>query len=462
MATYEQAMQALRAADAAGNTEDAKRLAQIASGLKQKQTVPPVQPPEAPPVDFSASEMVKNIPGSAMQLGKDIYQTVRHPIDTAKGMQSLGQGLIEKALPTNINGQEFGPTQNEEMVNEVGKYFKGRYGGMDEIKTTLQNDPVGMGFDVGGVASGGVAVGAKGLNLAAKVIPKKLPGKMLSDALRMRPGVVPSTKQRIIKTMLDEGVQPTEKGIEKASQIINTINSKIDDLVKNAPEGTTFPRDTVLKYIDEVQGELTGKVAKGGKNQQIIEKMVDDFKAHMDTLKTGDHFTPEELQNFKKNIYKEINWKSLDDSLPENQTLLAEAKAAREGIETIDQNIKPLNRREGDLIEAMKELPSLTNKMENYRTIGMDMGLKTLGGAAIDASTGLGGVGTAAGVVSGIYGHPRVKSRLAFLLNELKKTAPGSQKLFNKAMIPTLAAALLAEERSKDDQIPLRSAQNDY
>ena len=40
MATYEQVIEALRAADAAGNVEDAQRLAQIAQSLSTQQKAP--------------------------------------------------------------------------------------------------------------------------------------------------------------------------------------------------------------------------------------------------------------------------------------------------------------------------------------------------------------------------------------------------------------------------------------
>lgn len=47
MATYEQVLQALRNADASGNVEDAKRLAQIARDMKAKETAPKVEAPKA-------------------------------------------------------------------------------------------------------------------------------------------------------------------------------------------------------------------------------------------------------------------------------------------------------------------------------------------------------------------------------------------------------------------------------
>jgi len=65
------------------------------------------QPQEASQEGFSIAETVSNIPSSAVQFGKDIIEPILSPVETAKSLQSLGQGLVEKALPSEIHGFDF-------------------------------------------------------------------------------------------------------------------------------------------------------------------------------------------------------------------------------------------------------------------------------------------------------------------------------------------------------------------
>jgi hypothetical protein len=75
MPTYEEVMQALRNADAAGDVEAATRLAQIASQMQQQ------KPLSAGDVAVGA---VRNFPESAMNLVSDLATAVTSPIQTAK------------------------------------------------------------------------------------------------------------------------------------------------------------------------------------------------------------------------------------------------------------------------------------------------------------------------------------------------------------------------------------------
>ena len=102
--------------------------------LDAPQPAPAVEPEED---GFSITETISNIPSSALQLGKDIIEPILSPIETAKNLQTLGQGLVEKALvPSTIGGVDFGETQNEEVVDAVGQFINERYGSVDAFKAT--------------------------------------------------------------------------------------------------------------------------------------------------------------------------------------------------------------------------------------------------------------------------------------------------------------------------------------
>lgn len=98
-------------------------------------------------------QAVQNLPSSTYKLGKDIINTIIHPVTTAKSIYELGKGVVMLAIP--------GEQPSEDTARAVGKYFADRYGGLDNIKTTFANDPAGFLADVSVLFSGGGALATK-------------------------------------------------------------------------------------------------------------------------------------------------------------------------------------------------------------------------------------------------------------------------------------------------------------
>src|SRR3989337_2625603 len=93
---------------------------------------------------------ISNIPESAINYGKNIYQAVRHPVETGKAVGGLALGTIEQAIP--------GEQESEVYFDAMGKMLKDRYGSIANLKTTIANDPVGFISDLSTVFTGGGAV----------------------------------------------------------------------------------------------------------------------------------------------------------------------------------------------------------------------------------------------------------------------------------------------------------------
>lgn len=134
-------------------------------------TAKPVQggfnPATAKPIDqsFDAMQMVKNIPSSAGTFGKNIASAVMHPIDTAKGLVRTAAGGIGAAADKIVPGSStaYGSVvtpEDTQAWNNFKDFFKKRYGGIEETKQTIQNDPVGFASDA--AAALGMAGGAIG------------------------------------------------------------------------------------------------------------------------------------------------------------------------------------------------------------------------------------------------------------------------------------------------------------
>lgn len=129
---------------------------EIASKLPKK------SPEESRPWSDVAISAVEHIPSSAWEAGKNIVQPILHPIDTATSIKNIGQGVLEKTGA--MSGDE-----HVKYADAVGEFIKDRYGGMENFKKTLSEDPVGVLMDASMVLTGGGAIAARAPGIAGKV-----------------------------------------------------------------------------------------------------------------------------------------------------------------------------------------------------------------------------------------------------------------------------------------------------
>ena len=124
MATYDQVIEALRNADAQGNVEDARALAQIANSMKQ-QTSAQAPAPQTPPPPTSAQTMyrnVRNVVAPTVEMlgaaGGGLLGTPLGPMGMVGGA-GLGYGIAKEAL--NLGDVYFGgqqPRQGAQVFTE--------------------------------------------------------------------------------------------------------------------------------------------------------------------------------------------------------------------------------------------------------------------------------------------------------------------------------------------------------
>ena len=140
----------------------------------------PAQPQQASvaPQGLGASlaTAASNIPGSALQFAQDITAPIHSPVQTAKGLGSMAAGVYER-MGRGAKGLALGPEEsqklepgaNEASLDALFDFVKERYGGWENIKRTLTEDPVGALGDVAGLAMGGGGLAAKAAGTAGKI-----------------------------------------------------------------------------------------------------------------------------------------------------------------------------------------------------------------------------------------------------------------------------------------------------
>lgn len=455
---------------------------------------------------FSAGNMVGNIPSSAKQFAGDLVQPFIHPIETAKGVANLTSGVVDKlseklagnlpeGISTKINklnnwlvDKGVPLTRLPESPDEIkfddtiyadsmGDFIASRYGSMDNLKKTVETDPVGaladlsMVFTLGGSAAArvpgmagkagamtrkvGMAIeplnvakttGRAVARTAGKLIPESLPMKMYESSAKFSTTLPKAKRAEMTKTALEYGIPPTSKGVEKASMIINELNTKIDDLINAADaQGKSIPKSAIYRNLKEVRRKVGGAKIEGGKDLRQVNRVAKMFDEHMKAI-GKDFLTPSELQAFKKDAYELIytDAKNLRSKTAVDEARKAMARAAKESIEKF-ADVKELNRQEGRLLELRDPLVRSSGRIENRNIMGISAPINIGAGAAAG-----GAGGAAAGTIMSILEHPKAKARLAIALENLRKA--GLEGLLDQNMMSTLTQqGLFQAGRAKDE-----------
>lgn len=110
----------------------------------------PSPPPATAPLSWSdvGSQALSNTPSSAYGVAHALVQPVLHPVETVENLKNLGMGVLEKTGV--VPGED-----HVKYADAVGHFLADRYGGYENVKRTLANDPVGIAADVSMLLTGG-------------------------------------------------------------------------------------------------------------------------------------------------------------------------------------------------------------------------------------------------------------------------------------------------------------------
>jgi len=100
---------------------------------------------------------LRNAPASGIKLVTDVAQAITSPIQTTTGLGDLVGGIMEPITPNILYGgdsRERAIAARENFAN----YLAERFGGTEELKRTMAEDPIGFLGDLSTVLSGGAGV----------------------------------------------------------------------------------------------------------------------------------------------------------------------------------------------------------------------------------------------------------------------------------------------------------------
>jgi hypothetical protein len=124
------------------------------------------------------AQAIQNIPRSAAQFGKGLYEAVTSPVKTAGSLLDIAAGGLNLALPEPVRNFmakiDTDPAATQRAVNaakQFGGVYAQRYGSVDALKRTIAEDPVGAVADLSTIFSGGAGLARGTAAATARAAP---------------------------------------------------------------------------------------------------------------------------------------------------------------------------------------------------------------------------------------------------------------------------------------------------
>lgn len=267
---------------------------QIKQNIQQKQTEQ----------QKTVGGFLGNVISSTVEAGKGIYQTIRHPIQTISNvgqmLEGFAQDIGKKAISTATGLPEAPDTQAQQKANAVLNFYKQRYGGWQNVKDTIYNDPVGFAIDATVLLDAGASALAK-VGEVSKISSLSEASKILSKAadttniFKIPENIVGGIKGKIAEKVGSqantEAIVAAEKAGIKLPTAALTKGEGVRKIVQTAERGifgdklkqiTEAAKEKLASNIEDIQKSITpeeiSKEGIGGKVQEAYAKAEKDFK----------------------------------------------------------------------------------------------------------------------------------------------------------------------------------------
>lgn len=250
----------------------------------------------------AVGDIIKNAPGSAVELGKNIYTAVTHPIETAKTVGKTALGGVEKLIP--------GEQGHEEYANAIGNMFAERYGGMDNLRKTMTQDPIGFLADASTLLSGVGALPKMGaVAEAGRAIEPT--GAIARGAAKVGKPVLKKTGEyatEFLGKSTGAGAGAVEQALKGGTEFTEAMRGKVSE---------ADVLETAQNALQDVKNQRSQayqtKLAEIGKQTQTLDiapvkKSLDNFlnawhiKRTNKPIKAGAHGAAPEGLDFKRSV----------------------------------------------------------------------------------------------------------------------------------------------------------------
>lgn len=415
--------------------------------------------------DMSTGDYLKGAVGNILPsagkmlwgLGESVVNAVNPDLskNTLANVGRLGMGAIQKLDPTEgkliAKATSFGSpikaydeargvsTDYQPQAEAVGKFYKDRYGGVENIKNSLYEDPTGVALDVATVLSGagGLVKGAgtlsksariaqigRGLETAGEVVnPLTYAGKATgvvtkplskaSDWFAKQAESLPTRgmgnpmKIKDVKSVSPVPVDELFNKYNTWDRSPESFQAGIDAAMvkgKELAQGATATGSKVdllkaLKSIDDEISQLTQKAKTSDKAAAMVDELIRRRKMLVDSVSQNGYtplkVDPSKITEIKQNFQADVPSTQFGQPMSEMNKAAGTKKAYRSliaGIEEAVPGTKKLGREESALIK----LKEIADNQVARQSAKQNINFSRLGGA------GLGGlIGGVPGAIQG-------------------------------------------------------------
>ena len=269
------------------------------------------------------ADAVSNLVPSTIDLAKNVWQAVRHPIQTGTALGKVAVGGIEKAIPG-------GEDKNVEAFDQTMSFFKDRYGGSENLKNTIAEDPAGFLSDLSiflGPAGGGVGAAVRGAKIGGEVgnILKTV-GKVGNFTKRNAASLdVPTALARSLKVGLRKsGTTKSVKSLVKSAvkfrepfgpsklKLFDKLAQEFLDSGKDVSRNSIRKLDIDIKQKGRIVSSILKDADKSGLRIPVTEvtsrldDLIQEIKAHpLDTIDTNANLKV--LEGFRNSMLNSKN-----------------------------------------------------------------------------------------------------------------------------------------------------------
>lgn len=286
---------------------------------------------DAGPMSWSdvGSQALQNAPQSAMKFGHDIAQPFLHPVQTIENIGDVGHGLAQKLGVAPEGGHE-----DEPAANAVGEFFSKRYGGLENFKRSVAEDPVGVAGDLSAILTGGETALARAPGIIGKVgevagaagraiDPLSAVTKPAAALLPRAQGLTTGMGPEPFRTAMEAGREGGDAatafrqhmtGAAPMEEAVNDARAAIGQLRKE--RGAVYQRgmtrigadETILSWndVDTALDDMNKVATYKGQSlspatetiRNKINSTIDDWK----NLQASEFWTPEGFDALKKKV----------------------------------------------------------------------------------------------------------------------------------------------------------------
>jgi hypothetical protein len=302
---------------------------EMEAAIRKNFMLPPKEAAKAPKMDQSPS-MIDRMKRTGMAAAKGLLQA--GPVGAAVG--AVGDASQQVSDAVEKVGYDAGGAVTDALAGKVSPEVAGGLGFAANVAT--QAVPTVLGGMAGKVASPTMQAGGKALMQSALK-------PTIADLKTGR-------ATRAIDTLLEEGVNPTKGGVEKLKGMVDDLGDEIQATIANST--ATIKKSDVGSRLVETYEKFKKQVNPQA-DLDAIKKAWMEFRSH--PLLAGKADMPVQLaQEMKQGTYAQLSKKYGQMGSADTEAQKAIARGLKEEISNAVPEVSALNKKESDLLNALK------------------------------------------------------------------------------------------------------------